>query len=118
MTSCWESRLGSSAASDDKIVLPRTTSVYNSKMPHSVLKERSFLQAQWKKADHLDLSMKDWVITTEGAVVYAMLCSSACLYDAVRVAFSLRRRSEGITINRTSASLAALHGRAEFSQLG
>ena len=61
LTSCWDTLLQPTRGPLARAVrLLWPTSVYNSRMPHSVLKERSFLQTQWKKADHLDLSMKDW----------------------------------------------------------
>jgi hypothetical protein len=48
LSSCW---------------LPREASgQIHESVHHSVMKERTHLQAQWKKAGALDMSLKDWVV--------------------------------------------------------
>ena len=67
LRSCWSASLNEHSSSDVMHM-------------HSVWKERSYLQTQWKKADFLDMAMKDWVICSYGArpAPTALLCPPLC----------------------------------------
>ena len=55
LSSCW---------------LPRENKGQDSEsVHHSVMKERTHLQTQWKKAGALDMSLKDWVVCSAGAKI-------------------------------------------------
>lgn len=78
LSSCWLQRAAAARPRQPSNALARTLSATPTvAIDHSVMKERTYIQTQWKKSGVLDMSLKDWVVLSADGT-----------------------RSEGVAINR------------------